>query len=81
VALEKVFGLAEIVLGAESNDGDLVCVLLSELLNPRGLRVTRGSMRGPEPDQDRFAAIHDGGKRIGLPIGDVCDVHDWQRVE
>lgn len=58
MSVDEVLCLAERVLGAEPDDLDL-WMLASELLDLRGLPVTRRSVRGPEPEQ-RVVALGQG---------------------
>jgi hypothetical protein len=53
VPLDELLRLAGVVLRAEADDSELVGVLSSELLDPGRFGPADGSMRRPEPHQER----------------------------
>jgi hypothetical protein len=74
------FGLVEVILGAEAEHVDLVCILSSELLDAGGFPVTRRSMRRPEPHQQRLLPVKERRQGNGLTGLDVGHVHDRKRI-
>ena len=75
----ELLGLLQAVLGADADDVDLIAMLASELLDLRGFPVADGSVRRPEPEQDRAVRRRDLRERERRPGADVGDLGGGER--
>ena len=73
--LDEALGQSEAVLGADSDDGELIGVLSGELLDAGGFPAAGGSMGGPEPQQDGPVRRGEAGQVHGGPGGHVHQLH------
>jgi hypothetical protein len=72
--VDELLGEGEVVLGAEADDLDLVCVRLSELPDFGALAPAGRSMRCVEPQQDGTVAVHRFTQTGDRPVGDIEDL-------
>ena len=89
MVVDEVMCLAEVVLCAEPDDFDRVCILSSELLDVGSFPSANRSMRCPHPEQHHFVGRYDVaqidlvaecdivenniGKDVRLDFGFWCD--------
>ena len=72
--IDELLGVGEVVLGAEPDDLDLVCMRLGELPDFGAFTPAGGSIRCVEPEQHRPVAVDGVSQRRDGPVGDIEDL-------
>ena len=77
-SVHEILSLSEIVAGTHSDEGELVGVVSSQLVEAGGFPAAGGSMRSPEPQHDGPIRRGVAGQVHAGSGGHVHHLHRWQ---